>query len=71
MLSNERINQLSEKKNVKKIAVQNFLWTLSSDIPMEYTLENLNMDARLYKWNTATVNAIKTGIKEFYKCLKK
>jgi len=63
MLTNEKIAQLASKKGVKAIAVQNFLGSLGGMTRMD-ALMNLSMDARSYKWNTPTVNAIRSGILE-------
>jgi hypothetical protein len=47
---------LAKFPKAKKIAVENF--TMGYDtMSMEASL-NLEMDARMYKWNTHTVNAI-------------
>lgn len=54
------------KETVKKIAVENFLASLSSNPNKAVALLNLGMDAKQYKWNAATVNAIKKGIYEYY-----
>ena len=60
MLTRQKINELGSKPNVKKIAVENFLSSLSED--NRDNLANLEIDTRLYKWNAATVNAIHNGI---------
>lgn len=62
-LSLEEIEKLSNRPSVRRIAVENFLMTLTNN-PDEYSaLANLQMDAKLYKWNKETVKAIKDGIK--------
>ncbi len=60
MLSTKQIEKLASKTGVKKIAVENFLSSLSGNKGNDYA--NMQMDARLYKWNTATINAIRKGI---------
>ena len=60
MLTNKDIQKLASAKNVKTIAVENFLYSLSGNKSNDY--ENMQMDARLYKWNAATVSAISKGI---------
>ena len=62
MLTKERIQKLANGKNVKTIAVENFLYSLSGNKSNDY--ENMQMDARLYKWNAPTVQAISKGISE-------
>lgn len=63
---NDRIIKLSEGKGVKSIAVINFLSSLG-DLTLQEALANLNLDANLYKWNAATVNAIRKGILDLVK----
>ena len=48
---------------INEDAVHNFLGTLSSDSNYLDNLSNLEMDARLYEWDQATINAIYRGIK--------
>ena len=59
-LTSKQIEKLAGRKGVKKIAVENFLSTMGTDT-LEVTL-NLHADAKSYKWNAATINAIKSGI---------
>lgn len=66
-LTDARIEALSNKRGAKKIAVQNFLWTVGNNECREYAYANLEQDARLYKWNAATQAAIRTGISEHFK----
>ena len=56
----DEINKLASRKGVKKIAVENFLMSLSLN-PLADSI-NLGMDADLYNWNYKTIDAIKTGI---------
>ena len=53
---------LAARKGVKKIAVENFLLTVDANPDAYCATQNLYMDAGMYKWNTATQNAIKAGI---------
>lgn len=62
-LTNEEIEKLASKKGVKRIAVENFLSTLDLKIGAYGNTMNAGMDATMYKWNSATVNAIMTGIR--------
>ena len=60
----EEIEKLASGKAVRRIAVENFLMSLTTegnDAEWNAYL-NLDMDARLYKWNAATRKAIKRGI---------
>ena len=62
------INKLASRKNVKKIAVENFLMTMG-DSPLAASI-NMGYDADLYRWNNETVKAIKDGIVLAQKSLK-
>ena len=65
-LTSEEINHLASMKGVKRIAVENFLGTIDTESPIAAHRMNLNMDAGLYKWNSATVGAIQKGINVAY-----
>jgi len=54
------------KKLINQIAVENFLASLDlqDDIYIHYT--NARLDARQYKWNMPTLNAILRGICRLY-----
>jgi ABC-type lipoprotein release transport system permease subunit len=57
------ISQALEKyPKAKRIAVENFLAT---SVNYDYTtqLMNLQLDAKLYKWNSDTIKAIRLGLK--------
>ena len=62
-LTMEEIKKLAARPGVKKIAVENFLMTIHHNPSIQAALENLALDAKLYRWNRATVKAILTGIK--------
>jgi len=61
-LTNEEIGKLAAPKAVRKIAVENFLGSLYEPAGYAGSIRNLYEDARVYKWNEATVNAIRKGI---------
>lgn len=65
-LSDATIVQLAAKEGVRSFAVENFLKTLGS-LTHEEALANLDIDAKLYKWNAPTVNAIRKGINLAFK----
>jgi hypothetical protein len=67
MLTQERIQVLASKKDVKRIAVENFLSTVGSNADASSAILNMHADATSYKWNKATVNAIRQGIVEYFK----
>lgn len=60
-LSKAQIDKLASKSGVRRIGVENFLGTLGSMTRYEAT-QNLYADAASYKWNAATVAAIRKGI---------
>ena len=60
MITSSQISRLATRDGVRRIAVENFL--SSMDDPSE-ALANLELDARLYRWNAATVRAIRDGIR--------
>lgn len=59
-LSETEISELASRTGVRKIAVENFLSTMGED--EDDARYNLIEDARSYKWNMATINAIMRGI---------
>lgn len=63
-LTSERINELAAKRGVRAIAVRNFLGSLPSDAKRSDALANLEEDGRSYRWNSATIAAIRQGIRE-------
>jgi len=60
------IEELANRKGVKKIAVENFLMSLGESTKEE-ALANLNYDTQLYNWNSVTYLAIREGIKRLIK----
>jgi hypothetical protein len=66
MLTNKKIEELSLREGVKKIAVENFLYSINSNLNADNAYSNLDYDAFLYNWNIATVNAISEGIIEYF-----
>lgn len=61
MLTADLIQKLSTRKDVKTIAVQNFLGSLDG-MSKSDAFANLQMDAKSYRWNAATQKAIRDGI---------
>lgn len=59
-LSAEEIGKIAAHQGVRKVAVENFLGTMGDDSDVAYG--NLELDAKLYKWNAPTENAILIGI---------
>lgn len=59
-LTSEEITKLASRVGVKKIAVENFLMSMGEN--HSDARSNLSVDARSYKWNSATVKAIRAGI---------
>jgi hypothetical protein len=66
-LTEAEIKKYASRKNVRAIAVENFLGSLGQAGSMSGELANMRSDAISYKWNAPTVNAITAGIKKAYK----
>lgn len=60
-LTNAQVESFASRKSVKRIAVENFLASLQ-DLSWAEALGNLELDAKLYKWDAQTVKAIRDGI---------
>jgi hypothetical protein len=58
-------NALKKFKAAKKNAVENFVFS-ATDNHMHNHM-NLSMDAKMYKWNGATISAIKYALRELGK----
>ncbi len=65
MITNEQITKLSTRKGVARLAVENFLGSLNG-LSITEAYENLNQDARAYKWNGPTRTAIAQGISQHF-----
>lgn len=63
ILHNETIKRLSNTPS--SVPVSNFLATLDG-MTYEDAIQNLKMDARLYRWTEETITAIFMGIQEYY-----
>ncbi len=59
-------NILAKYPTARKNAVENFLMSVGNNKSKMEALVNLNADKGLYKWNDATVSAIKEGIEEYF-----
>ncbi len=66
-LTNSEIDKFAARTGVKKIAVENFLDTLYEPAELRGNMANLYADAASYKWNVATVTAIREGINKAYR----
>jgi hypothetical protein len=62
-LTADRIQELASRKDVKRIAVENFLGSLDG-LNRSEALSNLKLDIKSYRWNAATGRAIQQGIME-------
>lgn len=61
-LTDQEIETLASRKNVKRIAVENFLMSFPTDLAIMYQIANLENDARSYGWNADTKRAIRDGL---------
>lgn len=60
-LSIEEIEQFAKREGVKEVAVFNFLSSCEGEYV--HAIANMRMDARVYKWNAATCEAIEAGLR--------
>lgn len=56
----KEIEKLASREGVRRIAVENFLFSMGNNAMNVYA--NLAQDAGSYGWNAKTVNAIRAGI---------
>ena len=56
----EEVEEFATRPEVKKIAVENFLMSMGTDF--NNIIGNLTIDAKSYKWNKQTIQAILDGI---------
>lgn len=61
-LTEDEVNRFASRKGVKKIAVENFLISVTANEIKYNAVQNAYYDQRLYKWNSATLKAILDGI---------
>ena len=59
----EEIEKLASCRNVKRIAVENFLTTITNNTNAFFAHLNLGRDAAIYDWNHEAVAAIESGIR--------
>jgi hypothetical protein len=53
-------------QGVDQKAVDNFMISVDTDIPLNVHFLNLNYDRKAYKWNADTVKAIQDGIRDIF-----
>lgn len=53
-------------KQANQAEINNFFYSLDLSMPMVHHFRNAMRDARLYKWNSATVIAIMMRIEQAY-----
>lgn len=70
-ITSEQIIQLASGKGVRRIAVENFLGTIETNPNERAATQNLYADAASYRWNCATQNAIRRGIKIHFDGIRK
>ena len=59
----KEIDMLASRDGVRKIAVENFLMTISNNETVWIAEQNLGLDAGLYNWDLKTIKAISEGIR--------
>lgn len=65
-LTTTEIEKLASGKNVRRIAVENFLSSMDVSEVSYGNIANCQQDALSYKWNRETVAAIREGIRLAY-----
>jgi hypothetical protein len=53
-------------QGVNRKAVDNFMSSVDTDLPVNLHLLNLTYDGKKFKWNKETIEAIRHGIEEAY-----
>ena len=61
-LDSGEIRALATGADVKRVAVENFLGTIDVELELDAHVDNMHLDAALYRWNRATQNAILRGL---------
>ncbi len=61
LLTAEEIEMFASTEGVNRLAVENFLGTMGTELSNE-ALANLELDAIQYNWNRYTIRAIAAGI---------
>jgi hypothetical protein len=61
-LTAEQIELLASREDARRVAVENFLSTVDPLDGPGAAFVNMRADARSYKWNESTVDAIRTGL---------
>ena len=59
-LTGKEIEEFANRPGAKKIAVENFLMSMGTDLTI--AMGNLGVDAKQYGWNQDTINAILEGM---------
>lgn len=59
-LTSKEIEEFANRHGVKKIAVENFLSSMGTNLTD--IIGNVALDAKLYNWNQETINAIMEGV---------
>ena len=62
-LGSDEIESLAGRNDVRRIAVENFLMTVSNNDSLWIAEQNMMVDSRLYKWDLKTIKAISEGIR--------
>ena len=59
-LTGKEIEEFANRHGAKKIAVENFLMSMGTDLTI--AMGNLGVDAKQYGWNQEIINAILEGM---------
>lgn len=61
-LTLEEVEAFASRRGVKRVAVENFLISVTACGSRRNAIGNVSLDAGLYGWNAATQRAIHDGI---------
>ena len=61
-LTYKEIEELANRPGAKKIAVENFLGSMGTDLTITEIIGNVAIDAKLYNWSQETISAIMEGV---------
>ena len=65
-LTDAELDELASRPGARRIAVENFLFSIPPSATPARMRANLDLDTRLYHWNAATVCAIRAGLKRAF-----
>ncbi len=65
-LTKDKIQEYSNRINVNKKAVENFLLSIDESIGRSGNIMKAEKEMNLFNWNASTINIIREGIEYIY-----